>query len=336
MENVRPKRNGYEARIQLPGQPRLSAYGSTEQDALNNLEQKVLRLERPPDFRTFHSYMETAYKPTLEHKSKYSREQLQSLMHHFKPIADLPLVDVDRSTLQSLVNRKLRQGYSWWTVKHIIKFIHAILNLAEADGLIPSNPARHVKMPGKPKSEQRVLSPLELRRLIETSSRRGSSAIVPLVLGGCMGLGFDEMRGLTPVDFRGEWLYVAGTKTEYRPRTLYLPRPLLDLIAGRKFPLVGSSTSSIHKAISLVSTSLEIESFGRNVLRHTCMTGLQSVGCPLEVRGMIAGHSPRGMTAHYSHDGMKEPIKEYLGRWADKVLHANGELRGEQEGKKCL
>lgn len=267
--NLRPKKNGWEARAMVAG-TRYSAYGATKQEAAERLEEKVLGC-LPPDSRTFGSYLETGYLPSLEHKPSMKR-QVNDLKAHFT-FKDKPLEQIDRPLLQSFFNIKSRSSLSWWTVKHLHKIVHAALNLAEADGLISSNPARHVKLPPKPVMTQEILTAQELRKLIAAAVNKQSAALPAILLGGLLGLGFEEIRALTAADFhRGAKLTVRGTKTAYRVRDLPLPRVILEILQGYHFPLMPLSNSSAHSAINRVAAPLGFPAVGRHVLRHTCST----------------------------------------------------------------
>lgn len=311
------------------------AYGSSELEAAENLQRKILQSGKlQPDSSTFKSFTETSYLMTLEGKSATWQRQNRWAMNHCKTFMNLPVAEITRDMLQATLNTMRRKGLSRVSIGHWRRIVWSILNLAEADGLIQSNPMKFVKLPPQNAKEMaqvsRHLTAQELRALIELAADRKSSALPTIVLGGLLGLGYEEIRNLTPKCFSRGVLQVPGTKNAYRNRSLPLPAKVVELLADRHFPLIPKSDSSTIKAISRVSERLGLGRVGRHILRHTAATGLQELGCPIEARELILGHSNKSMSAHYSHGQMMELKTRWVSAWIETVFNQ------EQIGRKTI
>lgn len=156
--NLRPKKNGWEARAMVAG-TRYSAYGATKLEAAERLEEKVNGC-LPPVALTLKSWMETAYIPTLARMTPKTKEKAGWAIKHLGKLGDIPMAEVSRHNLQTLVNDKARR-LSPDTVRTMTGVWSAALNLAEADGHIPNNPMRHVRLPAQRPKPKATLSGTE-------------------------------------------------------------------------------------------------------------------------------------------------------------------------------
>lgn len=321
---VRFHKRTWEARAMIQGAS-LNGYGATREEAIAALERKVQQWETrfaKLNAATFKSYMETAYMPTIAHRSKAHREQMMWALNHLEPFHGLPLAEVSRDKLQRHFNGLLGK-LSLQSVVHVKKLVGAVLELAVADGHIQFNPARYLKLPDlapvRRARRAEPLTPAELRQAILDAQRANSSALPAIVLCGLLGLGYEEIRAITPASWkRGNVLQVTRMKTIHRYRELPVPSAVVDLLKGCRYPLIPASNSSTSKAMKR-ATDVRLS---RHILRHTCATGLQELGCPDEVRNLILGHAGRGMAAHYAHGKLMEVKRGWLEQWAETVLNA--------------
>lgn len=298
---------------------RWSAYGATETEAALNLEEKVHGFQTQADHTSLRSWMETAYCQTLAKASAKQQEKAKWAAGHLGALGDLPLAEVNRHALQRLVNSK---SLSAGTIRTMASCWSAALNLAEADGLIPHNPMRHVRLPSDPPAAKATLSAEELRRLIEAS--RGYSGLPLVVLGGLLGLRIGEVQRLEAGHFADGELQVPGTKTVAAARTLPLPRRVHQELAGLPLPLLSPCQSANRNALLRNAKRAGIERrVHPHLLRHTCLTLLQWIGCPYETRARIAGHSLRHVTQRYSHAEWRA-MEEWLTKLSTFVYTSKG------------
>ena len=324
----RKKGNGWEARTKSSHlNKHLSAYGATPEIARLRLAEKILDAEKElllktysPMTTTLRSFFQTGYLPTLENKP-YSREQALNMMKHV-PFLDYPIKEITRPMIQELINSKHRSGLSYWTCFHIKKVLGATLNLAYDDELISRNPCRKVSLPPKPMGVKDHLTFDQLRRLISHAVHKNSPALPTILFTGLMGIGWDELRRIEPKHFKPKerLLHVPGTKNEHRPRDLYVDPRIMRLIKEHTFPLIGKNNGSELKTIKRSAIPMGITKCGRQALRNTTGTLLQSLDCPLEIRSMILGHSTKSQTMGYSHSDMIASKTKWLSRLVDEVL----------------
>jgi integrase len=314
--NIRLHRSGrYEARIQIAGQS-FGAYGETELEAAENLQRKVrLSGKLSRDTWSFKQFSEERYMPTINMLSNAYLNQCNWAMGKLACIHNTPIDEIKRPELQSLINN-LSKTLSRGSLVHVRKVLYAVLNLAEIDGHIPSNPARHVKLPKVQRSERWVPSLEDIAPLIQTPLAKAYQGYPTLVLASCLGLRIGEIQKLEPRHFKKKGiLIVPGTKSVSAARELPLSPLIVAALKDHSFPLAAQSASSARKAVQRLDKRL-----GPHLLRHFCNTALQELGCPPELRRRIVGHSEKGVQAIYSHSKQIELIREWLDLLAESLF----------------
>lgn len=308
----------------IQGRP-FSAYGGTVAEAVANLEEKVMASGHIRDTRTYESYLLTSYLQTIQGTQQKHQDNVRDELRYIS-FKHRPLHEITRHDVQMLINTMAKKGYAWNTIRRVRSTIVSVFDLAETDGLLKtSNPASKTKLPPKPKGESALvefLTAVELHQLIAAADEKGSAALNALILTGLLGIGWEEARILEPRHFEDDAVTVPGAKTAYRYRKLPLPSLVKPFLSFNVWPLIPVSDSSTLQAINRVARPLGLGSVGRNILRHTCSTGLQSIGCDRETREMILGHRPESSTAIYSHDPMMRKKRLYLEAWVEHVLHS--------------
>ena len=305
MPNIRLHKKGrYEARIQRQGQS-FSAYGATAVEAAGNLEEKLLQSGKLSKEWTFKSFAETCYIPTIKTLSKAYNDQVTWALTHLTPIHETPLDQINRQQLQALINTKVKT-LSRNSLVHVRKVAFAVLNLAEIDEIIPSNPCKHVKLPRIVHTAKWIPSTEDIAPLVQAGAT--GSGYPTLILGACLGLRIGEIQALKPIHFKRKGLIkIPGTKTASADRELPLPELVFNAISGFQFPLAASSNSSARKALQRMDGRLH-----PHLLRHFCNTSLQELGCPPELRRRILGHNEPGVNALYSHAKQIALIRPWL------------------------
>lgn len=323
--NLRKKGNGWEARMKWQG-IHYSAYASNSAEAAVRIKEKILLSgSAKPTETTFKSLMEALYIPAIQHTSeKYRHDEMRTAINNM-PWFNYEVSKITRAMIQAYASKSSIGGRTR-TLENVIRITRAVLKLAVLDGFIPTNPADYIKLPKIIHEDSRYLEPLELRALISYAVHKKSKAIAPFTLTGLLGIGWEELRHVTPEHIKRESLKIVQMKTKYRARELPLPHKVSEILKHQKLPLVSKSDRNVFRSIELVAEPLGIVTPGRNVLRRTAATGLQELGCPLEIRAMILGHvPPGGDTKRYSLSKMLEQKSMWLNQWVDEVLPAGWE-----------
>lgn len=313
-QNVRLHKSGlYEARRSYQ-KTSYNAYGTSPQEALANLEAKLIaQLGKPkPAEWDFLSFWDQSYLPTIAGRSDRWKEQVQWAKNHLKPFWDTSLPELTRADFQHFINRS-KLGATSKT--HIRKIFFAVCKLAVIDGLIPSNPAQYITIPKPRKTKEKEYPTIpELQILVRNS--QGLAALPIVIFCGIMGLRIGELHGLKPEHFRKKGiLIVPGTKTDDSFRELPLPKPVLDAVKDCRFPLCAASRSSARQALHRVDATIHPHD-----LRHAANTALQELGCPPEFRRRILGHKEPGIQGKYSHSQQIALMRPYLEQLAEQVL----------------
>lgn len=324
--NVRLHSSGrFEARIQLNNR-QYSAYGSTEEEAAENLEKKVLLSQSFNKAFTFAQWMEERYLPSIQTTSAKHQQKAKWATGHLGRLANIQIQEINRHALQVTLDQKCKT-LKLETLKTIKSVWSAALNLAEADDVIIKNPMRFVRLPRQLATIKEVYSAGELLRLIEYS--RGYAAHPIAVLGGLMGLRIGEIVALEPKHFsvKGR-LTVPGTKTAASRRDIPLPELVAKEIGHLSdWPLASAGTPA-RNALKRAAfrAQLEVEPHP-HMLRHTYASLLEWIGCPLDVRSRLLGHGKRTITERYSHSQWNN-WELWQNALAEHVYASSGEIVG--------
>lgn len=311
------RKGTWEARIRVDGFL-LTAYGPSKEDAELALAEKLARRSPKLQDASLLTYFQAAYLPSIEGHSEGWKRQVRTAVHQFPEIRDMPISAISRAILQERINRFARgKGYN--TVKNLRLGLSAVLSLAVKDGVLAHNPIEHVTVPKRVVKRPQRIEPLTLPEAHQTIQKALAAAPAGRnapILSILLGLGYEEIRGITPKSFKGRSLRISErTKNDHRIRTLTVPLAVLQLIQDQTFPLISMHDNSVRNALKRAG----IEA-GRNVFRHTFAAGLMRLGCPKETRQRLLGHAPDGMTEHYSRDELNAEDAQWLEKWASAVL----------------
>jgi integrase len=229
-----------------------------------------------------------------------------------------------RSIRPSKVNAYIESRTGEVAAGTIIKEVNTLKHLfgvaCDQWEIIPSNPARRVRMPEAPEGRTRHLEPKELQKLL-LACPVWLRPIVGLAVSTGMRRGELMRICWKDVDLKGGRILLAITKNG-KPRFAYLnhlSRQVIDSLqteehqpTGKLFPAVtpGQFTVAVIRACKAAG----IEDFSAHDLRHTFASQLRMAGADLHTVGQLLGHKDLRMTARYSHLN-----PEYLGKAAGKL-----------------
>jgi integrase len=278
------------------------------------------------------------WKPQVVPTLKYSTQKHYEYVietHLLPAFGDLQLRLVSREVIQNLLLLKLKQALSWKTVKHIRTVFGTILGTAEVWGYIEGNPVPKTRLPRRgPRPERKVLTPEQLRALLEALPEPSCSLVWLLVLTG---LRIGELLALRwrDIDLENRVLRVREAvyeghfddpKTPASRRVVPLSPKATEILAKLKpgAPdaeglVFHTSTGTPHCPRNLANRQLApsckavgLERIGWRSLRHENATLLDFVGTPRGTVTAIFGHSSPEMTKNYVHAlpaGAREAVR---------------------------
>lgn len=287
-------------------------------------------------FQSFVQEWEAQSLPTL----KYATQQhYKYIVHsHLLPtFGNIQLRLLSRESIQMFLADKLKEGFSWRTVKHCRTTLGTILGTAEFWGYIEDNPVRKTRLPRRGlQPEKAVLTPDQLSFLLEKLPEPSRSLVWLLVLTG---LRIGELLALRwqDVDLQAGFLRVSRTlyeghfdepKTRSSNRTVPLSSKGIEILANvrpgapKLDALVFCSTKGTplcrrnlrNRQLDPICDELKIPKIGWHSLRHSNATLLDAVGTPLGTVQKLLGHSSsditRGTYIHALPAGAKEAVQK--------------------------
>jgi integrase len=256
--------------------------------------------------------------PTLKYSTKKHYEYVVNV-HLIPTFGEMQLRLITRESVQGFLNGKLRGGLAWRTVKHIRTTFGTVLGAAEAEGLIPSNPARKTRLPRRGSVEEKApIAPDLIREVLYALPEPSHSLAWLLVLTG---LRVGELLALRwrDIDFERGSLRVRQTvyegrfddpKTQRSKRTVPLGAKgiaVLQRFQGDGFKpetlVFATSRGTPFSRRNLLNRQLKptCKNFGLkgvtwHWLRHANATLLDAVGTPLGTVQELLGHSSSEIT----------------------------------------
>ena len=205
------------------------------------------------------------------------------------------------------------------TVSRDLAILHAILDSAEREELIDSNPAKRVERPRQPRNRWRLLEPAEVPAVCKAfSDARARRVFLTLALTGLRRF---ELQGLRwgHVNLLDGTLRVVESKSEEGERLVALPptlvRELSDHYAASSYRAdtdyvfahpergtrldVKAYAAAFAAALAAVGITDHVRPF--HDMRHTALTNLAATGAsPIAVMA-TAGHRSMQTTKRYLH-----------------------------------
>jgi integrase len=277
----------------------------------------------------------------LDHEKMRGKRSLkddrQRLRDHILPvIGKRRLSEIDLRGLQDL-QKRIVANTSNSTANRCSALVRRILNVAVDWSLIPSSPARSLKLLREPPPRDIVLSPDECRAVLqacraEPNIHAGALFILAMRTGRRIG----ELLKLrwADVDLDRRRLTIHETKAGER-QYVYLTAEAAELlrtlphIASNPFVFAGKMPGKplnfYRPAWTRILRRAGLAHFPPHGLRHNLASTLVAEGVPLETVGDLLGHKSSLTTRKYAHHR-----PEHLHRAADtfsKVIDLDRERR---------
>ncbi len=266
----------------------------------------------------------------LADERRYSAHTLRAYEHDLRSLvvaADRqkrPLAAVDRDFLRERIGEMYDAGKAPTTIARTIATYRSFFRYLTKRASLPSNPARELRQPKKPKRLPHVVEAGAMQRLLDsmdTSTLAGTrdAALLELLYGG--GLRLREVLSLRPVDIDAGQGTVRVTGKGNKQRIVPVGRKACQALeryvaqcgaAGRIAaqnevifrtdkgkPLYPHYVQRVvRREISRVS---EIEKKSPHVLRHTFATHMLDRGADLRAVKELLGHASLSTTQVYAH-----------------------------------
>ena len=286
---------------------------------------------QPRPVLTLGGFVESRYRklilPLRKRTTHHSYEVI--LNHHILPeFKDRQLAEIIHEDIQEFVNRKLKSGAAWNTVKNIVSVLSAVYSAALKYGYVRSNPVRLVEMPSEPvRFQQELPTDRELQRLRDALDEPYRTMVW---LTCATGVRVSELLGLrwNSLDWEHKCLWVRKAVHDGEidtPKTHRSCRPIrlanADLLRLRRFRKMSPQTKPngwvfpntrgtgpfradnlLEQVIRPTVKKLGIRRVTWHLLRHWHSTVLHDEGVPIKVAQERLGHSRAETTMkHYVH-----------------------------------
>lgn len=195
---------------------RRTVYGSTKQEVIRKLDAarngtlpRAAGVTVGQFTRSWLDGIKTSVEPTTW--AQYDGH----LRNHIDPqVGGVRLTALDAAAVAGLVARLTRGGVSAATTRKVIRTLRAALAAAVAADIVPKNPATRVPLPKHDRPTPRVLTPVEVDKLLAAAAGHRLGAIFQVAIDS--GLRQGELFALTWGDYDGTALTVTKSLAELK------------------------------------------------------------------------------------------------------------------------
>lgn len=251
-------------------------------------------------------------------------------LKHLGDRASKPLTSLTSQQVESFVTMRSKAGLSPSTVTLDAKVLRTALNKARKQGLIVSNPAEAIDLPGNDAVERGAFTPAEVKILVDAADGEWKTLIQLAYFTGarlsdCVRMEWDS------VDLaKGELTYLQGKTgntvtlpihleldahlsklaTSDRPEKFIMPG-MADKGPGGRHGLSESFKAIMRKAgvdSQQVKRDVGVRTLSRrtfHALRHSFTSALANAGVPPELRMKLTGHTTEAAHRGYTHHEME-------------------------------
>ncbi|GAN35022.1 MULTISPECIES: tyrosine-type recombinase/integrase [Candidatus Brocadia] len=229
------------------------------------------------------------------------------------------------------IERKEKDQVKDSTINDDVKFLSHIFTVAMKEGIVDKNPCKEVKRLKVAQTKDRVLSPEEIKLILELPQDKDRMMILTALFTG---MRLNEVLGLrwNDVDFARDLITFTQSKTGK-----LIAVPLSEYLRGELQGYRGNDaadrifeTRDITKAVgrkysehfSHLFKGLGIHNFTFHNLRHTFSSLQAELGTGAVVTKDLLGHSTLAMTLRYSHTNL-DSKKKAIQVLTDHVLSMN-------------
>lgn len=209
------------------------------QAKLKELENRSCELPEEITVKQWGERWIRAYKTNV---GRNSYERIDGMMRNylFTQLGRLPLTAVKPILLQEILNDMAAEGKAADTIKHAMQIMHGLFGQAQANGLIPANPAAELALPkARPSESHRSITERERQIILETLKIFHDALTIQLLL--YTGARPSEAIALTGADIHDGRVWISKAveprtnlikepKTEAGIRSIPIQKPLADVL----------------------------------------------------------------------------------------------------------
>jgi excisionase family DNA binding protein len=263
------------------------------------------------------------------------RFRLKKLDDYFG--ANQNLREITPMMIMSFIKSRQEAGNAGSTINRFLALLRHMLNKAEDEGYLESNPAKKIKPFRETNRIERVLSQDEEKRLLAHSCGYLRSI---LVIGLNSGLRVGEILRLRwqDIDMEARKISILQTKAG-KPRIAFINTPLLHELERMRSENGKADylffNEKTKKPLSRVSRSFltackkaGVENFRIHDCRRSFISRLLQKGADVETVRSLAGHSSLAMVQRYAHsqDETKRKAVELLSKEPEKDPEMGGRM----------
>lgn len=255
-----------------------------------------------------------------QRRAVQSKKQLQTV---FANLLNRPLLDIERTELQLLVDA----WPSTATASLAVRLLRPCLKWGEKRGMVRPGTA-DLEQPGTVTKRERVLTRDELKAVWANLSGTHGDVIQWLLWTGCR---LNEAAMMTWGELAGDmWTIPASRTKNARQRAIPLPRQAVEFLQARDhgapeelvFPSRrGGVLSNWDRETKKVQAASGTSGWHRHDLRRTVATLLGDIGFAPHVLSVVLGHAnlADGATAVYARSRYQHEHRQALQALSDEI-----------------
>jgi integrase len=289
---------------------------SVAEEKLDIKRSEVIRGEwKPKTVKiSFEKFKEQYLEFSKANKKPRTAKRDECSLNSLQPFFGSKLIsEINPFLIEKYKQKRKEDGVSVRTINIELACLRHMFNMALKWGKAQKNPIGEVKLFKEPEGKDRILSPEEEGRLIETvrSSKRAKHLEPVIITALQTGMRKGEVLGLkwSNVDFSNRLIIVEGTKSGYIRKIPMNAKLTEALDHGRRknnseFVFVdrrGEPYKSFRSAWEHALQKAGIDDLTFHSLRHTFGSRLGMAGVDIKTIQELMGHRDIKMTMRYSH-----------------------------------
>jgi integrase len=243
-----------------------------------------------------------------------TRTSYQRAFEVLKPLADMPLVEIDRPFIVALREEKVFPKRGRWMANYVVTVLSLLFEYAIDRGWMKANPADGIKRIKREKTLARANRPWSEEECRIVLERAPPHLKVPVALAMCAGFRKADVLTVTKAALRDGAISVTTSKRQV-PVVVPIHPVLADALAaapqsaavqlavtskGRPWTESGFNSSFGKFIDALEKEGLVGPGLTMHGLRHTLGTRLREVTSDLDLIRRILGQQTLSMAQHYS------------------------------------
>ncbi len=261
--------------------------------------------------------------------TRYTKS-VNEFLAHLGDRASKPLSSLTPRQVESFVTMRSKTGLSPSTVSLDAKVIRTALNKARKQGLISTNPAEAIDLPGNDAVERGAFTAAEVKMLVDAAEGEWKTLIQLAYFTGarlsdCVRMEWESVDltkavlcyvqgktgGTVTLPLHPELeAHLSKLATSDRPERYIMPG-MADKGPGGRHGLSESFKTIMRKAgvdSQQVERDIGVRTLCRrsfHALRHSFASGLANAGVPAELRMKLTGHLTEAVHRGYTHHEME-------------------------------